>query len=312
MGLPISVAAITIDFGNTLVRVDQPSLRAVVGQTAARLAERGIITDETAFLDVWVEERERQFREDVPELREPDINLRAARVLARLRGMTAPPPESRWDDVAAASLVERHEIDEMVDAYGANFVSRMDPVPDATATLQRLAEDGFALAILSNWPLAATIDRFAAAQGWLPFLRAIVVSQRVGTIKPHPSIFRAAEAALGFGEAAGEAAAGGADRRVPILHVGDDWAADVVGAARAGWRTAYLRDRQVDTPLPTSEPGDGMAVDERLEPDIVIAELGELPGLVSLDRVAAAALRPGAPLTVAPAPARASAPVPTP
>ncbi len=28
-----------------------------------------------------------------------------------------------------------------------------------------------------------------------------------------------------------------------ILHVGDDWAADVVGARRAGWRAAWLRDR---------------------------------------------------------------------
>jgi FMN phosphatase YigB (HAD superfamily) len=169
----------------------------------------------------------------------------------------------------------------------------MQPVDDAGATLARLASDGFALAILSNWPLAVTIDRYAEAQGWLPHLRAIVVSQRVGTIKPHPTIFRAAEEELGFGPGrrAGDAPVRTTERS-PILHVGDDWAADVVGATRAGWRTAYLRDRQGDTPLPTSEPGDGIATDELVEADLVIAELGELPGLVRLDRIAAATLAP--------------------
>ena len=95
------------------------------------------------------------------------------------------------------------------------------------ATLARQAT----LAILSNWPLAATVDRYAEAAGWLPHLRAIVISQRVGTIKPHPAIF--AEARRQLGDPAPDT----------ILHVGDDWAADVVGAVRAGWRAAYVTDR---------------------------------------------------------------------
>jgi FMN phosphatase YigB (HAD superfamily) len=141
--------------------------------------------------------------------------------------------------------------------------------------LRRLHGRGFALAILSNWPLAVTVDRFAEAQGWTAFLDAIVVSQRVGTIKPHPSIFRAAEAALGIQPAAGE--------RTPILHVGDDWAADVVGAAGAGWHTAYLQNRQADSPLPSSEPGDGVGNAEAVEADLVIDELSDLDDRVALD-----------------------------
>jgi FMN phosphatase YigB (HAD superfamily) len=124
--------------------------------------------------------------------------------------------------------------------------------------------------ILSNWPLALTVDRFAEAHGWLPYLSAIVVSQRVGTIKPHPAIFRAAQAELGFD--------GVADGR--ILHVGDDWAADVVGAAQVGWRTAYLRNRQQDTPLPTSQPGDEVAAGAVVIPDLVIDELSDLDARV--------------------------------
>jgi FMN phosphatase YigB (HAD superfamily) len=295
VGERLAVAAITVDFGNTLVQVDRAGLRDVVEQTADAIGLRGIVRDRAAFLAAWAEERERQFREEVPEFREVDIGQRAVRVLARLRGAEPPRAEARWDDLDAASRVAPDEVDAVVDAYSAAFVEGMRPVPDATSTLERLFGDGFAVAILSNWPLAVTIDRFAAAHGWLPYLRAIVVSQRVGTIKPHPSIFRAAEAELGL--ATTSAAGGGAGERTGragILHVGDDWAADVVGAARAGWYAAYLRDRQADTPLPTSEPGDGLATGDDVAADLVIDELGELADLVELDTDSAALLAPAA------------------
>jgi FMN phosphatase YigB (HAD superfamily) len=204
--------------------------------------------------------------------------------------MQPPLAEGRWDDLAAASRVEPHEVSIVVDAYSAAFIGRVQPVEDAAATLARLASAGFALAILSNWPLAITIDRFAAAHGWLPHLRAIVVSQRVGTIKPDPTIFRAAEAELGLAATTTARAEALSTPLAPILHVGDDWAADVVGGARAGWHTGYLRNRQADTPLPTSEPGDGMATHEQVTADLVFDELAELPGLVTLDRAAAATL----------------------
>lgn len=268
----LAVAAITLDFGNTLARVDRASLRGVVDETADVLEAGGIVTDRPAFLAAWAEERERQFREEVPEFREVDIDQRAVRVLARLRGMAPPPTEKRWDDAAAATHVRAGEVDAVVEAYSAAFVRRVAPVADAGGTLERLAARGFVLAILSNWPLALTVDRFAEAQGWLPYLRAVVVSQRVGTIKPHPTIFRAAEEALGLeGQGSGR-----------ILHVGDDWAADVVGAARAGWRTAYLRDRQLDTPLPTSRPGDDLVGDVPVVPDLVIDELSDLDDRLEL------------------------------
>ena len=266
IGQRLVVAAITLDFGNTLVRVDRAGLRAVVEETSEVVARRGIASDRAAFLAAWSEERERQFREEVPAFREVDIDQRAVRVLARLRGMAPPPADRRWDDGVAAQHVAPGEVDAIVDAYSSAFVRRISPVGDASATLERLAGRGFDLAILSNWPLALTVDRFAEAQGWLPYLRAVVVSQRVGIIKPHPSIFRAAEEALGLaGQAAGR-----------ILHVGDDWAADVVGAATAGWRTAYLRNRQDDTPLPTSEPGDDVVTGAVVEADLVIDELSDL------------------------------------
>ena len=271
----ISVAAITFDFGNTLVPVGHGGSRRVLDATAVGLLEAGVIGDAQAFQAAWVEERDRQFREDVPQFREVDVMQRAVRVLARLRGMAPPGPQDRWDDVHAARLSAPDEADRILDTYSRAFVAGATPVADAHETLERLAARGFRLAILSNWPIARSIDRVAEAAGWLPFLHAIVVSQRVGTIKPHPSIYRAAEAALGMGERGGE-----------ILHVGDDWAADVVGARGAGWRVAYLRNRQGDTPLPTSRPGDALLDGAAVTADLEIDELSELDRHVELAAVA--------------------------
>ena len=66
----IAVAAITFDFGNTLVSVDRAGSRQVIVRTAEELIRAGVIHDETEFLAVWAEERDRQFREEVPQFRE--------------------------------------------------------------------------------------------------------------------------------------------------------------------------------------------------------------------------------------------------
>jgi len=211
------------------------------------------------FLTIWGEERDRQFREEVPKLREVDLEQRFGRVLARLRGEPTPGADEPWDDAAAATRSSATERQTGVDAYSRAFVETIRPAPEVEPFLRRLAKHR-RLAILSNWPLAVTLDRFALVAGWAPHLAAIIVSQRVGTIKPDRRIFEAARAALGDPPPAA------------ILHVGDDWAADVVGARRAGWRAAYLADRAADSPFPTSDP------DEAVSADLVLDRLADLEG----------------------------------
>ena len=248
--------AITFDFGNTLVPVGGSGLQAVVDQMIRTIVAQIAGMDPVGFGTAWEEERERQFDEDVPLGREVDLDRRVIRVLARLRGMPPPARSARWNDVLAATRSTPAEVAIAVEAYSRAFVELM-PVPAEVRPLLARLATRFRLAILSNWPLAATIDAYAEAAGWRPSLQAIVVSQRVGTIKPDPRIFRVAEEALGC--------AG-----VAILHVGDDWAADIVGAKRAGWRAAYLRDRQHGSPLPASRP-DGSVL-----ADIEVDSLAEL------------------------------------
>ena len=251
------IAAVTFDFGNTLVAVSRDGLRAVVERTADGVVTADPRIDRESFLAVWAEERERQFREEVPQFREVDLDQRLVRVFARLRGMTAPTIEERWDQERAAELSDPTEVGRAIETYSRAFVEVLPPLPGAAACLAALARERH-VAILSNWPLAATVDRYAEANGWTDALTAIVVSQRVGTIKPHPAIFAAARAALGSPPPG------------QILHVGDDWAADVVGALDAGWRAAWIRTRPEDSPLPSS------VRDEHHVPDLEIDRLEEL------------------------------------
>lgn len=251
------VGYITFDFGNTLVPVDRAALRRVVdltGEWAIRHLEP--VSIET-FHGVWAEERERQFREEIPRFREADLAIRFGRVIARLRGMAAPPFDVEWDDAAAAGRSDPGEIAAAVEVYSRAFVEAIPPPPDVGPLLARLAADR-RLGILSNWPFAATIDRYVEAAGWAEHLAAVVVSQRVGSIKPHPSIFAAAQVALG------------ASTPAACLHVGDDWAADVVGAIRAGWRAAHVHGRPADSPLPSSD------ADGSVEADLELASLADL------------------------------------
>lgn len=260
------IQAVTFDFGNTLVPVSRADLGAVVDALARQVARRSGV-DRAAFLGAWSEERDRQFREEPPRFREVDLAVRLRRVLARLRGLDPPPAAEPWDDAAASALADPAEIAAALETYSAAFAEVIPPDPAIGALLARLGGAGLRLGILSNWPLAAAIDRYAEAAGWMPRLAAIVVSERVGVIKPHPRIFAAAQAALG--------APGHPLPAATVLHVGDDWAADVVGGRRAGWRVAWLRFRPADSPLPASEP------DEALEPDLVLERLGDLEAVLA-------------------------------
>jgi HAD superfamily hydrolase (TIGR01509 family) len=250
------VTTISLDFGNTLLPVARADTDRVLTRTALAISARSGPFDLATFRDVWAEERARQFREEVPAFREVDIHQRVVRVLARLRGVPQPSPGATWDDASAALHSDPAEVDDAVDAYSGAFVDLI-PVPPGVAPLLARLASRRRLGILSNWPLAATVDAYLDRAGWRSYFAAVVVSQRVGTIKPHPAIYAATEAALG---------ATGSE----ILHVGDDWRADVVGPKAAGWYAALLLGRPDDSPLPGSES------DGSVEPDAVLERLPDL------------------------------------
>ncbi len=116
------------------------------------------------------------------------------------------------------------------------------PIPGMVELARELAGQGAAVAVLSNSEgrLAELLQEISIAD---PFT-VIIDSGRLGFEKPDRRIFEHTLAALGVPGAA------------PI-HIGDSWAADIVGAREAGWRSIWY-GRGV---TPSGDPRIASAVD---------------------------------------------------
>ena len=98
---------------------------------------------------------------------------------------------------------------------------------DVVPTLQRLRDAGFKLAIVSNWE--SPLDPLTERLGIADYFDAIVASHdvRVRSEKPDPHIFNYALAAVGVSAE-------------EVVHVGDTYEADIVGAENVGIRPILL------------------------------------------------------------------------
>ena len=126
-----------------------------------------------------------------------------------------------------------------VDVYSRRVRRRAAAAAGRAARCSPRLAARYRLAILSNWPLAATIDRYARRPAGRRHLRARS-SCRSGSARSSRTRRSSRRRAAALGDPPPAA----------ILHVGDDWAADVVGAKPAGWRAAYLGTGRHDSPLP--------------------------------------------------------------
>ena len=108
--------------------------------------------------------------------------------------------------------------------FAANVATLYD---DVVPTLQRLKDDGYKLAIVSNWdtPLDPLAERLGIAQ----YFDAITASHdtRVRSAKPDPHIFEYTLNAVGVSAE-------------ETVHVGDTYEADIIGAQGVGIRPILI------------------------------------------------------------------------
>ncbi len=119
-------------------------------------------------------------------------------------------PAARADDVSRVLRARWPEVEKTVP---------LELYADAVPTLDRLKDDGYVLALVSNAPpdTKAAVD----ALGLGLYLDPIIISGLVGFSKPNPEIFRIA---LREADVTPE----------QTVHVGDLYDSDVVGARNAG------------------------------------------------------------------------------
>jgi putative hydrolase of the HAD superfamily len=105
--------------------------------------------------------------------------------------------------------------------------------PYVEPLFEQLRRSGIKLGIVSNTEAVLTrfeLDRY-------PILRtagAIVLSSEVGVRKPDPQIFRVALDSIGAAPAT-------------TVFIGNDWAADVLGAVRIGLKAIYVNDQAAES-----------------------------------------------------------------
>jgi REG-2-like HAD superfamily hydrolase len=96
---------------------------------------------------------------------------------------------------------------------------RYHPFPDVLPTLRSLRKLGKTLAVVSNWD--PTLPTLLAELGLAEFFNFILPSAEVGVEKPDRRIFRLALQRLGL-------------KSQEVVHIGDQYEADVVGARAVG------------------------------------------------------------------------------
>jgi FMN phosphatase YigB (HAD superfamily) len=243
--------AITFDFADTLFPHRPRELRSILERSVDFLRSHLPPFQFADFERKFLEVRDRQFAENRATLQENDFPQRLRESIAHDAPHVAP------DEALIRGCVE---------AYAEAFVSVMAMPPFLPELFARLAQQ-YRLCLISNYPLTEPITRTLERDGLMPYLSGVVISADLGVIKPHPLLFETALARLG------------SPPPERVVHVGDDWDADIVGAGRCGLHTVYTRQWR-DHPDRHYGKGD-------LPPLAEIDDLRDLQAL--LERLAASA-----------------------
>lgn len=133
--------------------------------------------------------------------------------------------------------------------------SHWQPYPAARSTLLALRDRGYAQGVLSNAAYDRDVQELVDKADLRSTLDFVLSSAAIGFRKPHPQAFQAALSRWGV-------------RPEHVLMVGDTLNADVLGAARSGIRSAWMREYA--TPV--------TATDETLiRPDFTLETITDLP-----------------------------------
>ncbi len=155
------------------------------------------------------------------------------------------------------SVPEREILKAASSKYEAAVCADARPIPNGLFVLSKLKAEGFKIGLLSNTMFSGDIHRADLARFKLDgFFDSMLFSADAGKWKPNVSAFHEILGQLNIEPGAS-------------FFIGDDPAADIIGANRAGMLSVHLRSSQ-RFPSP-----DGV------NPDFTIADLSELPGVVS-------------------------------
>lgn len=123
----------------------------------------------------------------------------------------------------------RTRIQKWFDVELDSVFRRLAPFPHLSDCIRQFRSAGLKLGILTDSPLGKKLNYLGLEDQW----DCVVSSEEVGYLKPRPEPFRKLIECLDEP----------ADR---IVYIGNNFAYDILGAANAGLKTAYLTRRPAD------------------------------------------------------------------
>jgi putative hydrolase of the HAD superfamily len=219
-----AVRAITLDVGNTLL-FPHPSLGSVYADVGRR---HGLAID----------------AQDVEPRFDACWRVCQAQQTGLIYGTTHDHALEFWCAVNRAVLAERVPAEAALRDFVADLYFTFGRAgswrthPGLAELLAACRSRGIPIGIISNWDLR--LRPLLDELGFTRWADPVLISAEIGLEKPAPALFHHALRAL-------------AEPASSVLHLGDTWADDVLGATACGMQAAWLNPTA--RPLPQSLPG---------------------------------------------------------
>ncbi len=147
-------------------------------------------------------------------------------------------------------------LDEVTDMFRKLHVELAKPMPGTEALLQRLSANGIKMGVITN-SFVGDVKTILGALDLAGFFTVLIDSGDMNAFKPMPEIFEYAMRGLGV-------------TKNKVLFIGDEYYADIVGAARTGIPSVWVNVRRSSYEKSLAKYGDDTA------PLLVLDTLAEL------------------------------------
>ncbi len=147
-------------------------------------------------------------------------------------------------------------LDEVTDMFRKLHVELAKPMPGTEALLQRLSANGIKMGVITN-SFVGDVKTILGALDLARFFTVLIDSGDMNAFKPMPEIFEYAMRGLGV-------------TKNKVLFIGDEYYADIVGAARTGIPSVWVNVRRSSYEKSLAKYGDDTA------PLLVLDTLAEL------------------------------------
>ncbi len=147
-------------------------------------------------------------------------------------------------------------LDDVTDMFRKLHVELAKPMPGTEALLQRLSANGIKMGVITN-SFVGDVKTILGALDLARFFTVLIDSGDTNAFKPMPEIFEYAMRGLGV-------------TKNKVLFIGDEYYADIVGAARTGIPSVWVNVRRSSYEKSLAKYGDDTA------PLLVLDTLAEL------------------------------------